>query len=50
MPLESFARIPYIAASVPFEAITPVPTRLFRAASHDAPACSLAYLNPVGVF
>jgi hypothetical protein len=33
--LESIGRILYIAASVAFGAITPVPTRLFRAASND---------------
>jgi hypothetical protein len=48
--LESFDRIPYIAASVPFEAIIPVPTRLFPGRIARRLACSLASLNPVGVF
>ena len=34
--LESIGRILYIAASVAFGAITPVPARPLRAASHDA--------------
>jgi hypothetical protein len=34
--LESIGRILYIAASVAFGAITPVPAHLLRAASHNA--------------